>query len=73
MPFLLQLVREGIRIFQAFDVAAAPRIAVPIPGAADPIAGLEGAQFETELAQAMDRVEPAHAGAHDDRIKSSDV
>src|SRR6516162_991298 len=73
MPFLLQLVGEGIRVFQAFDVAAAPRIAVPIPGAADPIAGLEAAHFEAELAQAVDCVEPADAGADDDRIKSSDV
>ena len=73
MPVLLQIVREGIRVFQAFDVAAAPRIAVPVPGAADPIASLEDAQFEAELAQAVDRVEPADAGSHDDRIKYSDV
>src|SRR5438477_11971012 len=36
MPFLLQLVREGIRVFHAFDVAATPRVAVPVPGAANP-------------------------------------
>src|SRR5512132_1865984 len=34
MPFLLQLVREGVRVLHAFDVAAAPRVAVPVPGAA---------------------------------------
>jgi hypothetical protein len=73
MPFLLQLVREGIRVFQAFDIAATPRVAVPIPGAADPIASLEGAQFEAKLAQAVNRVEPADAGSHDDRIKFLNV
>jgi hypothetical protein len=69
MPFLLQVVGEGIRIFEALDVAAAARIAVPIPGAADIAAGLEGAHRETEPAQAMDRVEAADPGADDDRIE----
>src|SRR6266404_5283444 len=35
LPFLLQLVREGIRVLHAFDIAATPRVAVPVPGAAD--------------------------------------
>lgn len=68
-PFLLQLVGEGIRVFQALDVAAAARIAVPVPCAANPAAGLEAADFEPERAQTMDRVEAADAGAHDDRVK----
>src|SRR5216683_3807703 len=41
MPFLLQLVREGIRVLHAFDVAATPRVTVPVPGAADPATGFE--------------------------------
>ena len=69
MPFLLQIIREGLRVFQTFNVTAAARIAVPIPGAANPIAGLERAQFETEFAQAIDRVEPTDAGSYNDRIK----
>src|SRR5215510_13778220 len=73
MPFLLQLVRERIGVFQTFDVAAASRIAVPVPGPANSIAGLEGAQLETELTQAVDRVETADASTHDDRIKSAYV
>src|SRR6266404_4456314 len=69
MPFLLQLVREGIRVLHAFDVTATPRVAVPIPGAADPATGLEGMHFEAEFTQTMDRVETADSGADDDRIK----
>src|SRR3984893_17690016 len=68
-PFLLQLVREGIRVFHAFDVAATPRVAVPVPGAATPATGLEATHFEAEFAQAIDRVETADSGADDDRIK----
>src|SRR6266404_4160758 len=69
MPFLLQLVREGIRVFHAFDVAATPRVAVPVPGAANPTAGLEATHLEAEFAQAIDRVETADPGADDDRVK----
>src|SRR5258708_4867360 len=71
MPFLLQRVGKGIRILQAFDVAAATRIAVPVPSAAHPVTGFEGAHGEAELSQAMDRVEAADPGAHDDRVKSA--
>src|SRR5438477_3368607 len=39
LPFLLQLVREGIRVFHAFDIAAASRVAVPVPSAANPATG----------------------------------
>src|SRR5229473_8223285 len=69
MPFLLQLVREGIRVFHAFDVAAAPRVAVPVPSAANPATRLEATHFEAEFTQAIDRVETADSGADDDRIK----
>src|SRR3984893_5148178 len=69
VPFLLQLVREGIRVFHAFDVAATPREAVPVPGAANPATGLEATHFEAEITQAIDRVETANSGADDDRIK----
>src|SRR5262249_8554462 len=35
LPLLLELLREGIRVVHALDVAAAPRVTVPVPGAAD--------------------------------------
>src|SRR5438477_456206 len=69
MPFLLQFVREGIRVLHAFDVAATPRVAVPVPGAANPATGLEATHFEAEFTEAIDRIETADSGADDDRIK----
>src|SRR6266481_2536484 len=69
LPFLLQLIREGVRILHAFDIAATPRVAVPVPGAANPATGLEGAHSEAEFTQAINRVEPADPGADDDRIE----
>jgi hypothetical protein len=56
MPSLLQLVGERVRVLHALDIAATPWIAVPVPGAADPVAGLEGTHFEAEFAQAMEGV-----------------
>src|ERR1700732_3470060 len=69
LPFLLQLVREGIRVLHAFDVAATPRVAVPVPGATNAATGVEATHFEAEFTQAIDRVETADSGADDDRIK----
>src|ERR1700681_2456255 len=69
MPFLLQLVGKGIGILHAFDVAATPWIAVPVPGAADAGTGLEGAHSEAEFAQSINRVETADSGADDNRIE----
>src|SRR6202048_289917 len=69
MPFLLQLVRKRIRVLHAFDVAATPRVAVPVPGAANAATGLEATHFEAEFTQAIDRVETADSGTDDDRIK----
>src|SRR5260370_4869659 len=66
MPFLLQFVREGIRVLHAFDVAATPRVAVPVPGAANPASGLKGTHFEAEFTQAMDRIETADSVPHND-------
>src|SRR5947208_868612 len=63
MPFLLQLVGKGIRILHAFDIAATPRIAVPVPGTANIGAGLEGAYSEAEFAQSINRVETADSSA----------
>src|SRR5262249_11457704 len=70
MPLLLQFVGEGIRVLHASDIAATPRVAVPIPGAANAAASLEGTHFEAQLTQAMDRVETADPCPDDDRVES---
>src|SRR6267378_2837823 len=69
MPILLQLVGKGIRILHAFDVAAAPWIAIPVPGAANIGAGLEGAHSEAEFTQSINCVETADSSADDNRIE----
>src|ERR1700737_4664364 len=69
LPFLLQVVREGIRVLHAFDIAATPRVAVPVPGAANSATGLEATHSKAEFTQAIDRVETADSGADNDRIK----
>src|SRR5713101_2014973 len=63
MPFLLQLVGEGIRILHAFDVAATPWIAVPVPGTANAGAGFEGVHSDAEFTQPINRVETADSSA----------
>ncbi len=67
-PFLVELGREGIGILQALHVAARAGIAVPVPGAADPVARLEGDGAEPHLAQAVQGIEPAETGADDDGV-----
>src|SRR3981081_1604912 len=69
LPFLLQLVGKGIRILHAFDVAATPRIAVPVPSTANIGAGLEGAHSEAEFTQSINCVETADASANHNRIE----
>ena len=69
LPLLLQRVVEGVGVFEALDVAAGARIAVPEPGAADPGTGFVGAHLEAQSAQAMDGVEAGQAAAHDHDIE----
>src|SRR5713226_416184 len=68
-PFLLQLVGKGIRILHAFNIAATPWIAVPVPGTTNIGASLEGAHSEAEFTESINRVETADASADDNRIE----
>ena len=70
-PLLLQIVVEGIGIFQALDVAARAGIAVPEPGAADARTSLEHPHGKPQPAKPMQRVEPAQATADDRHIGTS--
>jgi hypothetical protein len=59
LPLLLQFVGERIGILHALDVAACPRIAVPVPGTADIAALLIDAHRQPQPAQPVKHV---HAG-----------
>jgi len=69
VPFLLQFVRERIGILHAFDVAARPGIAVPVPGAADIATLLIDPHREPLPAQFVQHVHAGKTGAgHDDVV-----
>ena len=67
-PLLLQLVGEGVGVVQARHVAARARIAVPVPGAADAVAGLEALHRDAELAQLVQHVHAAEPGPDHHRV-----
>ena len=67
-PFLLQFVGETVGVLHALDVAARAGVAVPVPGAADAVAGLEYAGAETGAAQPVQHVEAGETGAYDDHV-----
>jgi hypothetical protein len=63
VPLLLQRVGEGVGVLHALDVAATAGVAVPVPGAADAIGGLENPHRVARLAQLQQHVHAAEAGA----------
>ena len=68
-PLLLQLVGKLVGILDAIAIAARARIAVPVPGAADPAALLKDPHGEPHSAQPMEHVEAGEASADDDRVE----
>ena len=69
IPFLLEFLRERVRVVQRLDVAAHAWVPVPVPGAADPIALLEHPHVQAHAAEAVQRVQPGEAGADHDRVE----
>jgi hypothetical protein len=69
VPLLEQLLREGVAVGPALRVETRARIAVPVPGAADPAAGFEDPDPQAELAQPVELIETGDAGADDDRVE----
>jgi hypothetical protein len=67
-PGVLQLRIEAVRVVGGRNIAARPRIAIPVPGASDVVGGLEHAGREAKLPQAVQHVEPGKSGADDDDI-----
>jgi hypothetical protein len=68
-PLLLQLGIELVGVLHALDVAARAGIAVPVPGAAHALAGLEHARREALPAKLVQHVHAAKAGTDDHRIE----
>jgi hypothetical protein len=69
LPVLLQLRRERVRIGQALGVAARARVSVPVPGAADVVAGLVDAHAQAQLTQAMQHVHAGEPGTDHDGVE----
>ena len=59
---------ELIGILQAFDIAARAGITVPIPGAADPVASLDGDRRHARGTQAHQQIHAGEPGADNHHI-----
>ena len=69
LPLAQHLLGERVAISVALGVAAGAGITVPIPGAANAIAGLQHLHRQSQpVAQAVQLVEAGEAGANDDRV-----
>src|SRR6202140_2458433 len=68
VPFLHQLLGEGVAIGPAFGIETRAGITVPVPGAADVRAGLEDPRGHTQFAQAVEHIHAGNPGADDDRV-----
>ena len=68
VPFLQQLLREGVCVGVAFRIEARPRIAVPVPGPAHAGTGLQHAHAHAQFAQAEQLIHPGHAGPDDQGV-----
>ena len=69
LPFVLQFLGEGIGIFLALDIHPGPGIAVPVPGAADPVAGLPGMGGQPHAPELVQEIEARKAGADNGNVE----
>ena len=70
VPFLQQVLVERVTVDVAVGIAARAGIAIPVPGAADAVAGLEHGDVQVKLvAQRMQHVHAGEPGADDDGIE----
>ena len=69
VPLLEQLLRERVTVGPALRVETRARIAVPVPGAADPAASFKDPDPQAELAQLVELIEASDANADDERIE----
>ncbi len=68
VPLLEQLLGEGVAVGDALGVEAGARVAVPVPGAAEVVPGLEHRGVHAQLDQPVQLVDAADAGTDDDRL-----
>ena len=68
VPLLLESVVEGVRVVHTFDVTPRPRVAVPVPHAADPVRGLEQPHGQPVAAQPVQSVEAGEPRAYHDCV-----
>src|SRR5262245_17448056 len=67
VPRVEQRLRERISVGPAFGIETGAWVAIPIPGATHPAAGLECAHLKSELAQLVELIEARNACTdHDD-------
>ncbi len=69
VPFLHQLLGEGVAVGPAFRIEAGAGVTVPVPGAAHIGAGLEHARRHAKFAQAIQHEHAGNAGTDDDRVE----
>ena len=69
VPLLQEFVRKGIAVAVALGVEACPRIAVPIPRAADTAARLEHPDRQASRAQPVQLIESGDPGSDDDGVE----
>ena len=69
VPVLLEFVGERKTVFHARNVAARPRVLVPVPGAADVVAGFVADGAQAHFPQTVQRVKTGKAGTYHHNVK----
>ena len=71
LPLAQDLVGEGVAVGPALGIEPRPGVAVPVPGAAHAVAGLEHPHAQAEPAQPVELVHAGDPGADDDDVIGS--
>jgi hypothetical protein len=68
LPLVEELLREQVGVGVALRVEARPGVAVPVPGAADAVTGLEQQCGEAGVTRPVELVDPGDARADDEHV-----
>ena len=69
LPLLLQRLMPAIAVFHAGCVAPGSRIAVPVPGATDPVACLDHLGLEPQGSSLVQHVQPGKPGPNNHHVE----